>query len=82
LAKGLGVKQKVTIEGAVVEHGLDPFGQLSYGWIRVTGPFIEDQQLWDDYDDWILKPIFLDFPSEYAHGTSVLIGRLLLGERE
>ena len=35
-------QQKVAIQDAVVKHGNDPFGQVSDGWIRVTGPFIEN----------------------------------------
>lgn len=36
-----GIKKRVEIQDAVVEHIGDPFGQVSHGWIRVTEPLVE-----------------------------------------
>ena len=79
---GKHVIQKLKLEDAAVEHNLDPFGQVSHGWIRVTGPLIENQPLWGRRDNSIIDSVYLEYPSEIIWRAFLMFGCLLLGERE
>jgi len=69
-------QQKVAIQDAVVKHGNDPFGQVSDGWIRVTGPFIENVD--PSTLGKTLDYVYPDYPHETPPGK---VHCLLLGEK-
>jgi Heterokaryon incompatibility protein (HET) len=73
------IKQRVKIEDAVVKYGLDPFGQISYGWIRVTGRFGHNIPLRHPYASTFADRTHLDYPQEASVET---VEFLLLGEQK
>jgi hypothetical protein len=72
------VKQRVAIQDAVVKHGNDPFGQVFDGWIRVTGPFIENVDPATGGTTQFLDRVEPDYPQETRPGK---VHCLLLGEK-
>jgi hypothetical protein len=62
----------------VVEQVGDPFGQVSHGWIRVTGPLVENISSSETGRTTFLDDIYPDYPREHP---PVKVDCLLLGER-
>jgi hypothetical protein len=75
---GYSIKKRVEIRDAVVEHVGDPFGQVSHGWVRVTGPFVETVSLSKTGQTAFLDDIYPDYPRETP---PLAVHCLLLGER-
>jgi hypothetical protein len=72
------IKRRVEILEAVVEHVGDPFGQVSHGWISVTGPLVEKVSPLETGQTTFLDDIYPDYPREHP---PVKVDCLLLGER-
>jgi hypothetical protein len=67
------------IEGAAVELDLDPFGQVSNGWIRVAGRLLQNQSIHDLESEKL--DVCLDYPGESPSRVDcLLIGELVWGE--
>lgn len=72
------IQQRVSIQDAVVKHGNDPFGLVSDGWIRVTGPFNENVDPSTFGKSFPSDDVYPDYPQEFPPGK---VYCLLLGER-
>jgi hypothetical protein len=74
---GIYIKKRVEIIDAAVEHIGDPFGQVSHGWIRVTGLLVENISPSNLGQASFLDVIYPDYPLE---PPPVKFHCLLLGE--
>jgi hypothetical protein len=72
------VKQEVAIQDAVVKHGNDLFSQVSNGWIRITGPFIENVDPSTFRRSLIGDMVYPNYPQETSRGK---VHCLLLGDK-
>lgn len=64
------------IEDAAVEYDQDPFGQVSYGYIRVTGHVLLNQSV-GGIQSAELGKITLNYPKE----SPTMVDCILIGER-
>jgi hypothetical protein len=71
------IVQLLKIEDAAVEHDQDPFGQVSYGYIRVTGHVLLNQSVAGRRSA-ELGIIDLDYPRD----SPVRVDCILMGERK
>ena len=71
-------RKRVEILDAVVENVDDPSGQVSHGWIRVTGPLVENVSPWETGETTFLDDIYPDYPREHP---PVKVDCLLLVEQ-
>jgi len=70
-------RKRVEILDAVVENVDDPSGQVSHGWIRVTGPLVENVSPLETGETTFLDDIYPDYPREHP---PVKVDCLLLSE--
>jgi hypothetical protein len=77
LSTRTSTKKRVEILGAVVDHAGDAFGQVTHGWIRVTGPLVENVSPLTNGPTSFLGRIYPDYPLEAPPEE---VHCLLLGE--
>jgi hypothetical protein len=75
---GISIKKHVEILDAVVDYVGDAFGQVSHGWVKLTGPLVENIPPLTNGLTAFLDKIYPDYPLE---DPPEKVHCLLLGER-